>query len=720
MSYMDYMDIDDIEVVPDTPDRAISTHTSINNRSGGSSSCRVIDKERFNEKLKNETREKGNSVAINGSRRLFVSPENSTNSPSFMPRNQSTFNDSLPIVENGHKDKGKAKFNGNTNRSTIQESNSFVDLTEQNGRSVFGKASAHVSKQPGFSNNDFSKSNNTVKLGPRSDREKGVVIGGQSKDEKISSLLDSTPPRVHKHKRLVRNGCISPINIEKSKHVAETHETRRVEKDKRADVGMMSSDGLSSRVDIKDIVAEAKDSHRFKGKGVSRHSSFFNEADTRSRHLSNRSSIVFKDATGTSKESDGWKTTHNTTRKADPTLVDHGQHISRGKGVSSSTIDQHMNRGLQTDNKNNGQSSNINNHFDDLDIDWLSSVSPPPDTMSRLSHNLGQFKERAQLTKRQREGVVLSNKREHDVPGVSDVDMMSRSTREEPSTSRSTRNKNRRAASTSCPVIAIDELSPQVGNDDVSTNRNSNEGVRALQLEADEILARELQEQLYNEELESSLGFDQQEQRSHAIHTGTRPAFRPASRVSLSNPRPSVSRNHPHIRGGAQAQTSTSARLARLRSRFPGRPRTISSATTSRNSIFPSSMDVDMRMQILEALEAFNDMDLPNDFLPFNDMGLPSELLQLGREFNENDYEMLLALDDNNHQHGGATHAQINNLPQSTVQAENLQECSICLETPTIGETIRHLPCLHRFHKDCIDEWLRRKTSCPVCKSSVT
>uniref|UniRef100_A0A0D9W728 RING-type domain-containing protein n=1 Tax=Leersia perrieri TaxID=77586 RepID=A0A0D9W728_9ORYZ len=86
-----------------------------------------------------------------------------------------------------------------------------------------------------------------------------------------------------------------------------------------------------------------------------------------------------------------------------------------------------------------------------------------------------------------------------------------------------------------------------------------------------------------------------------------------------------------------------------------------------------------------------------------------------------NDYDALLALDENNHQHAGASESQINNLPQSVVQSNNIEEpCAVCLENPSVGDTIRRLPCFHMFHKECIDEWLRRKKLCPVCKSGIT
>lgn len=130
-----------------------------------------------------------------------------------------------------------------------------------------------------------------------------------------------------------------------------------------------------------------------------------------------------------------------------------------------------------------------------------------------------------------------------------------------------------------------------------------------------------------------------------------------------------------------------------------------------RRNFNSGTMGREMRHNLLEALEAT--FDYSNDMFTEN-------VLQTHGDFDGNDYEMLLALDENNHPRFGASESQINSLPQSTIQSDNVEEaCAICLEAPSMGDVIRLLPCLHKFHKECIDTWLRRKSSCPVCKYDI-
>lgn len=42
------------------------------------------------------------------------------------------------------------------------------------------------------------------------------------------------------------------------------------------------------------------------------------------------------------------------------------------------------------------------------------------------------------------------------------------------------------------------------------------------------------------------------------------------------------------------------------------------------------------------------------------------------------------------------------------------ESCSICLEE--FGCDTEFLPCAHEFHTKCINEWLKIKSTCPVCR----
>ena len=45
--------------------------------------------------------------------------------------------------------------------------------------------------------------------------------------------------------------------------------------------------------------------------------------------------------------------------------------------------------------------------------------------------------------------------------------------------------------------------------------------------------------------------------------------------------------------------------------------------------------------------------------------------------------------------------------------------CVICMIELEIGDPIRFLPCMHIYHKDCIDDWLLRSFTCPSCMEPV-
>ncbi|CAD5166627.1 unnamed protein product [Musa acuminata subsp. malaccensis] len=143
------------------------------------------------------------------------------------------------------------------------------------------------------------------------------------------------------------------------------------------------------------------------------------------------------------------------------------------------------------------------------------------------------------------------------------------------------------------------------------------------------------------------------------------------------------------------------------------------------------------------------------------------QLALLDREFDDLDYDALRALDsDNPPDAPSMTEEEINSLPvhKYKLQSSNRQRqdpilylggsvlqhassssisateqkrqegtkldgnlktpedeltCSVCLEQVNVGELVRSLPCLHQFHANCIDPWLRQQGTCPVCKHRV-
>lgn len=76
---------------------------------------------------------------------------------------------------------------------------------------------------------------------------------------------------------------------------------------------------------------------------------------------------------------------------------------------------------------------------------------------------------------------------------------------------------------------------------------------------------------------------------------------------------------------------------------------------------------------------------------------------------------------------GGMSRALINKIPAIRFSAatDSAQEtdktcCSVCLQDFGPRQFVRALPqCQHIFHVRCIDDWLQRNSSCPLCRGGV-
>lgn len=84
-------------------------------------------------------------------------------------------------------------------------------------------------------------------------------------------------------------------------------------------------------------------------------------------------------------------------------------------------------------------------------------------------------------------------------------------------------------------------------------------------------------------------------------------------------------------------------------------------------------------------------------------------------------YEELLELEEKmGSVSKGFTQEQVLMLPKYEYTSDRTDEpCTICYYEFKKGEITNLFDCNHRFHDDCISEWLLKEKLCPMCKQEI-
>lgn len=93
-------------------------------------------------------------------------------------------------------------------------------------------------------------------------------------------------------------------------------------------------------------------------------------------------------------------------------------------------------------------------------------------------------------------------------------------------------------------------------------------------------------------------------------------------------------------------------------------------------------------------------------------------------EYNYTEYEMFFGqfADNENASMGRppASKAAVKNLLSVVVSQDDVEKnnalCAVCKDEINVGEMAKQLPCVHRYHGDCIVPWLGIRNTCPVCR----